>query len=229
MSFFTIITNWGKCETCKTLWHASNDDWPSREGERVLLLWSLLWRFFKGIFSGSRPLAIIIMDGMRSILFWLLFNYLCAVFLFFVSGGVHEMENIFMRVSDSLAIWREKEQGRGWPRERVRVSVVIKMSSSTFIYLLFLFCLQHQFFCPHFFSVFRSFFFFVVCFFFVFVRIRFACQSTKTKYNKIQSQSNSNRVESNRIYYIMKSTSTTATPAATLTAMSTLRSRVVCV
>lgn len=124
---------------------------------------------------------------------------------------------------------KEGDRERGRERQRERVSVVIKMSSSTFIYLLFLFCLQHQFFCPHF-SVFRSFFFFfVVCFFFVFVRIRFACQSTKTKYNKIQSQSNSNRVESNRIYYIMKSTSTTATPAATLTAMSTLRSRVVCV
>lgn len=129
----------------------------------------------------------------------------------------------------SQTVWQFEERERAGKRVSERESLTGYKNVELNIYLLFLFCLQHQFFLfPHSFSVFRSFFFFVVCFFFVFVRIRFACQSTKTKYNKIQSQSNSNRVESNRIYYIMKSTTTT-TPAATSTAMSTLRSRVVCV
>lgn len=117
------------------------------------------------------------------------------------------MENIFMRVSDSLAIWREKEQERGdrergRERQRERVSVVIKMSSSTFIYLLFLFCLQHQFFLPPLLCL-SLFLLLLRCLLLLRLRphsLRLPIHKNKIQQNPIAIEFESSRIESNLLY-----------------------------
>lgn len=111
--FFTIITDkgqsWGRLVKLSDTQAMMTEP---RERERGCYYDHCYRGFSRGFLYGSRrPLAIIIMPGdEKCILFRLLFNYLCAVFLW----GMHEMDNICACGSrDSLATCREKEQGRG--------------------------------------------------------------------------------------------------------------------